>query len=480
MKFVDRIKFAVTGKAKHLRDFGGHSGAQDSRITADWMAADASIDKFIERDLKKLRARSVDLERDDGYVRRFLSEVESNVVGPNGITFKPQCRKRDNRTPNGIASAIDESACEALAQAWQDFGKRENFSTQRRFTRRRFEQLAVRAVARDGGFLTRWVPGFGNDFGFAVQPIRATSLDPNFSDPKRGVYMSVEFNDWDEPTAYWIKTRKAKGENMPGMIANRNRVGADEMRHLFVADDFDQTQGKPWMTAAMIRLRMLGAYEEAEVIAAREQAQKTEYFKQNDDSEWIGSKDAQGNFLQPSEPLEKFILPRGIEPELISPEHPNANYPEFRKAMLRGIAAPLIVSYNVLANDLEGVSFSSIRQGVLSERELWKCVQVWFIDDFEIPLFQEWLPRAILSGQLPPSIQMRDIDRLGIAEFSGRRWSWVDPLKDVAAAAREIQLSVNSRSRVAAERDRDFRKLVEENSTEQSQMQDAELDTGLK
>lgn len=474
--FGQRIKFLLTGKGA-ARNFG-HNGATDSRFTGDWMAQDASIDKFIERDLKKLRDRSVALERDDGYVRRFLSEVESNVVGHKGITFRPQCRKRDLRTPNGISREIDADACLKLEQAWKEFSTRQNFTTQQRFTRARYEQLAVRSVARDGGHLTRFIRGWDdNDFGFAIQPIRITSLDPRFKDDEKNVYMSIRFDEWDRPITYYLKSRKPKSKRDSAVSSfqydDKTPIAAEDIRHLFIADDFDQSQGKPWTTASMIRLRMLSAYEEAEVIAAREQAQKTEYFEQNEDSEWVGEQDAMGNFLQPSEPLSKHVLPRGMKANLISPEHPNANYPLFRKAMLRGITAPLVVNYNTLANDLEGVNFSSIRSGTLSERELWKMIQSWFIDDFEGPVFDEWLPQAILTGRLGFSIN--DLDRIGQVEFAGRRWAWVDPLKDIMAAKNEVALGVNSRSRIAADRGLRFNDLLEENSVEQTAMNEAGL-----
>ncbi|MCI0539082.1 MAG: phage portal protein [Verrucomicrobiales bacterium] len=61
--------------------------------------------------------------------------------------------------------------------------------------------------------------------------------------------------------------------------------------------------------------------------------------------------------------------PVGFEFQTFDPQHPTQAFPFFVKTFLRGIASGLGVSYNTLANELEGVNFSSIRAGVSDERE---------------------------------------------------------------------------------------------------------------
>ena len=47
-----------------------------------------SANKEIKGDLKTLRARARQLERDNDYVRRYL-KLENNVLGSTGINCKP-------------------------------------------------------------------------------------------------------------------------------------------------------------------------------------------------------------------------------------------------------------------------------------------------------------------------------------------------------------------------------------------------------
>jgi capsid protein len=73
-----------------------------------------------------------------------------------------------------------------------------------------------------------------------------------------------------------------------------------------------------------------------------------------------------------------------------SPNYPTGEFLPFHKAMLRSMAAGMGVLYNNLASDLEGVNFSSIRQGTLDEREHWKELQQWLVNFSRACLTHGW------------------------------------------------------------------------------------------
>src|SRR5690348_5828813 len=82
------------------------------------------------------------------------------------------------------------------------------------------------------------------------------------------------------------------------------------------------------------------------------------------------------------------------------PAYPHEQYADFVKARLRRIGAALDQSYYSIANDLTEVNFSSIRAGLLDDREHFKAVQTWWIDHFEGKVFLAWLEFALLNGTL--------------------------------------------------------------------------------
>ena len=449
--------------------------AKGSRYTTDWITQQGGADRALRNDIVSLRDRARDLERNDGYAESLFIELESNIIGPKGIQMKPMARKADARASGGVVNKTDTAACEKIAQAWEDFSKRGNFDVTRQFSRASFERIAIRSIARDGSFLVRLVEGFAkNKFRFALQGIESDALNPRTNDDKKNIHMGIEYDEWDEPIAYHLEKKNAK--SMLYQTSETFSVSAENLLNLFITKRINQSQGFSWLAPVMLRLRHLSKYEEAEVIAARASANKIGFFESSGDQQYTGEEDALGNIKAPSAPGEWEALPQGVKAHLIDPNHPNANYPDFRKAILRGVCAGIYVNYNTLAKDLEGVSYSSIRQGVLSERDTWRIIQAWFIDELEVPTFSRWLKMALMAGEIE-GLTIRDFDRLCHAEFSGRTWNWVDPLKDVEAAAAEVALGINSRQQIARDRSKDFAKITSENEDDQKLLESAGLPT---
>ena len=227
----------------------------------------------------------------------------------------------------------------------------------------------------------------------------------------------------------------------------------------------------------MLSMRHLNQFEVAEVIAARSEAEKLGFFKETGEGRYEGEDDGTGRLIAPSSPGQWERLPAGVEPHSLDPSHPNSNFPDFRKAILRQICAGLPVNYNIIAQDLEGVSFSSIRQGVLSERDSWRVMQNFFADSLICPIYERALLMALTSGQIE-GLSERDYSRLVYKEISGRNWHWVDPVRDIEAKEREVALGINSRQNIAREAGRpDFSVIVKENEEDSAILESAGLPT---
>jgi hypothetical protein len=112
------------------------------------------------------------------------------------------------------------------------------------------------------------------------------------------------------------------------------------------------------------------------------------------------------------------------------------------------------VAYNNFANDLDGVSYSSIRSGTLEERENWMVVQDWFINSFCSPLYSAWLESALLTQSV--KLPFAKLEKFRADTWTGRRWPWVDPLNDVQTREKELQLGITSKSQMVSEQGKDF------------------------
>jgi lambda family phage portal protein len=228
----------------------------------------------------------------------------------------------------------------------------------------------------------------------------------------------------------------------------------------------------------MTRLYQLSQYEEAEVVAARVAACKSGFFKPNGSDGYVGDGvDDLGNTISEASPGSFELLPVGMDFQAFDPTHPAGNFAPFIKATLRGIASGLGVSYNSLASDLEGVNFSSIRAGVLEERQHWKSIQAWMIEHFMVPVYTEWLRMALISNQLAP-IPVNKISKFSEPKWQARGFEWIDPLKDAKANLQEIQMGTKSRADILAEKGKDIEEVFEQIKSEEQLAESVGINIG--
>ncbi|HAF39988.1 MAG TPA: phage portal protein [Gammaproteobacteria bacterium] len=439
----------ATPKAQHFE------GAKVDRFTGDWITRNATMDSLLETSLCKLRARSRYMVDNDGYAANWMNQNVANVIGDNGFALKIEAKQK--------SGADDKTASKKLQQAWKNFCKAENFTVGRDQSEHAFDCLFLRSIACGGGGLARIVRQFDNKFRFAVQGLPIDLLDPDYYDNNRRISMSVEKSGFEEVSAYHL-LQNHPGDRWGGSNHGpRTRVDAKNIIHAFIREEFGQSQGKPWLTPVIARLRQLHEYEAAELIKARAEASTHIFFETSPEAGpgYQGEgKDPAGNIVMDGSPGTSHNLPTGVKANLLQPTSPNANYPTFRKGMLRGIAAGLVTNYNILGQDLEGVNYSSIRQGVLAERDMWKLIQRWYIDTVKRPIFEQWLEWYLLTGDSGYGIS--DFERLNHPEFSGRRWDWVDPDKDSKADERRLKNRLTSHQRVARSRGEDHETILQE------------------
>lgn len=430
------------------------------RLTASWMTSVQSLDADLRGSLDTMRARSRDLFRNNEYAAKFGRMVRNNIVGPEGFIL--QARVTD---PSG---APDSLANRAIESAWWRWMRASNCDLAGRVGFVQMVRNLITTTARDGEYLVRVITGRGRgEFGLQLQPLDPARLDTTFNRSatagSNAIVMGVELDAYRRPVAYHLRT----GTDPQSIRIDRERVPAAQILHGFVPAEDEQTRGVPWMHAAMRRLKDLDGYREAAVIAARLGASKMGFYTApNGEPPAADDTDAAGNFVQQAHPGEFGILPPGYDFKSFDPTYPHDQFDAFTKATLRGVASGWGVSYHGLGNDLEGVTYSSIRAGVLEEREEWMALQHWFIDAFLVPVFEAWLEWALLLGaiRLPSGAPLpaAKLDKFLAHVWIGRRWGWVDPLKDINASILAIQNGLASPQQVVAAAGRDVEDILDD------------------
>jgi len=113
------------------------------------------------------------------------------------------------------------------------------------------------------------------------------------------------------------------------------------------------------------------------------------------------------------------------------------------------MSAGLGVAFSSLSNDLSDVNFSSIRAGLIEERETWKALQKLFVEVVNDRVFSEWLLMALSTGAV--NLPLSRFDKFNVPKWTGRRWAWVDPLKDVEANRAAVAAGFKSPTQVINE-----------------------------
>lgn len=445
----------------------GYDAAQLSNLTASLQAESQFINTTLRFQLRILRARSRQAAQNNPFARRFAQMVVDNVCGPH--PFRLQGKVKFN------SGALDDKANDLIEDAWKAWGKAGQCEITGKWSWNTLQRLLIRNLAIDGELLFRKLrgPQYGAQ-GFRLQIIdvdRLHELKNEALDNGGAIHAGVEVDPAGKPIAYWLLKRKPSQWQFSGYTYEYDRVPAEDIVHLFVPEFAEQLRGVPWMFAALLNLVHLGAFEEAAVIAARVGAANMGFIQAPDGGATLAEqqgKDAAAPGSEPSitaDPGSFQFLPPGYQMSGWNPKFPDAAVEPFIRACLRGVAAGLGVAYHNLANDLENVNYSSARIGELDERDAWMTLQNFITEHLHQPLFEDWLQVQVLAGKL--RFDPGRLDKYKDVHWQGRRWAWVDPLKEVGASIEAINAKLKSRTRIASEGGEDLEETFEEIQQEQ-------------
>ena len=456
---VKRSTSRRPGRHRAVRNF---AAAENDRLLKDWPTSDLTADAELYSALKKLRVRSRHLAKNNDYAKRFFNMLKTNVVGAAGIGLQVRAKN--------LKGELDKADNAHLEAEWKRWGKTGVCDVTGKLSWCDCQKLFIETVARDGEAIVRKIRNWpGNRFSFALQFVEPDLLDErlNKSLPNGNtIRLGIEFNKWRRPVAYYLKrmphTSSIYSESYEYNF-RYDRIPAHEIIHEYITDRVGRSRGIPWMHTAAKRLHMLGGYEEAEVVAARTASAKMGFFKSETGEEYVGDEDDPDDTtkapIMNAEPGTFEELPAGMDFVKWDPDHPTSAYESFVLAILRGVASGLNVSYVSLANDLRSVSYSSIRQGALDERDAWRTLQGWTIEHFHSGVWEAWLKEGLLHGTF--NLPLHNFDKFNSVIWRPRGWSWVDPLKEGRANENAVKNGFKSLQDVVGEQGKDITEVLE-------------------
>jgi lambda family phage portal protein len=376
-----------------------YAAAQNNRLTSDWISQATSADSEVRGSIRMLRNRARQLVRDSDFAKSALRAVKNNVVG-TGIKVQAQVRmQRGGRLAEEVNARIEEEFSRwTSAKRCHAGGKLSWYDIQR---------LCVTSMLESGEVFVRVVrQPFGNSrVPLGLELIESDLLDDDYNTiTKDGneIRMGVEIDKWGRPVAYHFF------DYHPGdyqfsyaqkAAKRRIRIPADDIIHLYLIERPGQTRGISAFATAIMRLRNLSGYEEAEIVAARASSSMMAFVRTPDQELFEDGTFDQESVLDFSPGSIRRLAP-GEEMQFFTPNRPDDAFTPFVQQMLRAVAAGIGCSYTQVSSDFSQSNYSSSRLELLETRTHYKVLQQYVIEALCEEVYERWLDMAVLAGVL--------------------------------------------------------------------------------
>lgn len=400
-----------------------------------------------------LRSWARHLDENHDLAVGVLDDLTKKVIGC-GIAIEPMIK-----APGGKLANKTNDTLRALWAEWTQSMP----EASRTLPWPSIEAMACRTWLRDGEFLIQHLESGApirhrSRVPYSIELIEADYLPFDWSrastPTQNRIVHGVELTDWREPIAYWLY-REHPGDL--GLLANPTsllqvqpelkRVSADVITHVKFARRFGQVRGVSVFHSVLQRLEDIKEYEESERVAARVAAAFCAVIKRNGDFSATSATD--GSRIMEMNPGMIFdnLLP-GEDVQTIGTDRPNTNLENFRNSQIRAIASGTGTSYSGVSRNYNG-TYSAQRQELVESWVGYELMREYLYGVFYRPIWQRFVRMAMAAGLVP----MREIDTntMFAVDFVGPAMPWIDPMKEVEASAKAVEVGFKSRHMVIRE-----------------------------
>ena len=378
--------------------------------------------------------------RNNPWVTSAVDSLVGNVVGAG---IKPQSTHPDR--------AVRETL-QALWLRWTDHadtgGLADFYGLQ---------SMAVRAMIESGESFARLrvSPMYNSYIPLSIELLDREQVPSDLHREIGGgarIRAGIEFNSAGHRVAYRVLPSRP-GDPLGPLRMDPLRVPAADFVHLFKPLAAGQLRGITWLAPVLLRLHELDQFEDASLVKAKVAALFTGFITDPDGTAGgLSGTNTSGVLTVGMEPGSLIPLPPGTDIRFSTPTEHDA-YAPFVKNHLRAVASGMGLPYELVSGDLEGVTYSSIRAGLIEFRRRVEQLQHNIVvHQFCRPVWERFVRLAVLSGNLPA----HDFDR-NAAHYLGCEWlppkfDYVDPKKDVEAEILAIDAGLKSRTQAISER----------------------------
>jgi lambda family phage portal protein len=464
VNFIDPIKGAQRYQQRvRMAVAGGYTGADRTRRANQLgRVSERDADTAILPDLSTLREESQHLYRNNAIAGGAIRTNITKVVG-TGLKVKAQIDRE--------VLKIDD----ATADAWERMAEREfrlaaetrEIDAERQLPFSLLQALVFSKALEDGDLFINLprITRAGSPYKTKLQLIEAARIcNPDNKPPTARLSGGVEKDENGAPVAYHVLnqhpgsirrtgTDKLTWSKLPAFSSN----GSPLCLHLLDKTRPGQTRGVPYLTPVVELIKQLGRYTDAEVMAAVVSGMLTVFVTNETGNPQLGPAATQSNptgdaSLQADTTGMELgygsvigLLP-GEKVESVNPGRPNPAFDPFVTSILRQIGMSLELPFELLVKHFTA-SYSAARAALEEAWDYFNRRRHWLVSQFCQPVYEAIITEAVINGRLnAPGFFA---DPLVRKAWLGSCWigdapSQLDPLKEVNAAAKRVELTIST------------------------------------
>lgn len=452
---------------------GGYNGASsDRKATKNWDRRTGSADSDTTDDLPALRAGSRDLARNSPLATGAIGSVVTNVVG-TGLIARPSIDRELLGLDDETADEWERNAARWF-RLWAD-SEACDLSRTQDFAGLTTLSLGSWLESGDVFCVRRFLERPGDLFALKLQLVEADRVsNPDRKTDSTELTAGIKRDpETGEPIAYCIQqphpgeTRlmqrgATKWSEVP---AFGKETGERMVLHLFDRKRPGQSRGVPMLAAVTELLHQLTQYTENELNSTLLQSLFTVFLKtdaaggdeaglaamEGDDEDAVAAARDAGEMRLGSGAIVE--LAPGEDVQFANPARPVSNFDPFVQAVVRQIGVGIEMPYEVLIKHFTS-SYSAARAALLDVWKLYRTRRSRLVKGFCNPVYGWVIAEAVARGYLdaPGFFKNRLIREawLGV-EWSGPAPGQIDPLKEVNAAEKKIDLILSTGAAETAE-----------------------------
>lgn len=435
-----------------------YEGAKTSRLNRDFNLTNNHFEELAASDRDLLKARARWLAANNPITKSIDKSIIKNSVG-TGISLQSKVKQVDFKGFKQFNTDIEK--------LWKEFIKKENFDLAGLSGLVDYEKLSLKHKLMDGEILINKVWTKDKLFPLKFQLIESDMFDSTkTANNKNQVFSGVEVNSVGRPVAYWLKT----SVNSNGSKAFK----AENIIHFYERDRATQYRGITDYAQVINNLKDFQAYNDSEIVKNRILASFGMFIKTgNTSGSMFGDKQA-GKKQGSSDPIKeitagmiKYLRPNE-EVQTVQSNQLGTSYNDFITTTIRLIAAGRDISYELAFRDYTKVNFSSARAGLIQDNKRFDAEQLSMTTNLLTPMFEAFIDSMVQVGRLkvPNDYWIEKSKYIQPVWIMPRR-EWVDPVKDIKAIEKEIELKINTKTRAAASKGVNFEDIVDEQIAEE-------------